>query len=182
MLLPQLGHNSGERTIFSYALEIREVLKEHSAVEKEQTSRKVRVGILLREVKEKFFPEALIKNCKGISVKRRQNATKDFKNWCTENIISESGNPYSYKTIVNCMMLCINPEKDKQDKARWQRASHADARKYRRLLKNFPAAEILALRSSLPIHDQVNFLASAWERTTEEARREFMNLTGLRFI
>ncbi len=54
--------------------------------------------------------------------------------------------------------------------------------KYEKIIKALPAAEAFATRGSVPTHDQVNFLVTAWERASQVARSEFMKLVGVWYV
>lgn len=185
--IAQVGHNKAKKTLTQYALDLQELLRTHDRVEGEQRYRAIKIGEILIEVREAYFP-----NCafgvwgspKGVTRPMRSAATAAFLSWCEKNIHQKNGRPYTKRTIAMYILFAKDPRRldaAGMCSSRSHGKNYIQSKKYEKIIKKIPAAEAFVARTSIPVHDQVNFLVTAWEKATTQARNEFMNLVGLKF-
>lgn len=154
-----IGHNSKDKTLSQYALEIRDLLSKIATDDKIQESRRVKIGNILLEIINKKFPTFF-----DLTSKESRKQRNSFYEWCEKNIKGPNGEVYGKGRIDSFIFMVRHPE-------------HTALKVKRRT----PIKSSGAVNNITPTHDQVNLLISAWEQTGNEARDEFMKLIGLRY-
>lgn len=102
-------------------------------------------------------------------VHRESNLT--FKAWCENHLRKTDGSPFSYLTIKHYMRLARLPGEQKRKNL----ATNERIKRGRRAL----ALVRPIFDEKTSVSEQVNLLMTAWEHSSDSARKQFLKMIGV---
>lgn len=104
-----------------------------------------------------------------------------FGEWCKKNLRTPHGTELTKSFIEGCIALASSPEWLKSRLEATPLKPTARSRKWRANKRKAIQLTKPLFEKGTPIADQVNLLVTAWDHSSDEARKEFFEIIGARF-
>lgn len=166
------GQLDKKATLFQLATQINALAVETATHQLIVVNKRVEMGKLLYEAQKRISTESNL----------------DFSEWCKNYIKKPDGVPFSFTTIKNYIRFARYPKtlasdqkqkKDYQERVRSAARTGGGFKSYgagRPSMKEKERRKIEAMS----VADQVNALVTAWDKATNEARKQFMTIASLK--
>lgn len=145
-------------SLMNLAKQINVLLKTHQDAKDKIKEYRIEIGMLLLEV-EKRLPK---------------ESDMTFGNWCYNYLSKKDGTAFSYTTIKNYMKYANNPETLRKERKRQAEYSRRRTKALKYVSGN------VALNATTT-EEQLNRLIYAWDHADDKARKQFLEMTGLKY-